>query len=134
MNSDRGQWIDGKYVGGTTAAEGRYAAAVASKTSAYTLVDKDKIGPGEVSYDDYLDTKHWAAKRADTLRRRAYKCQTCSSTGQLNVHHNTYENVGHEKTNDLYVMCVPCHNLLHTASWAPKSPDTVYLEKRLVLK
>ena len=67
-------------------------------------------------YKNYLKTKHWKDKRKDVLKRAKYKCQLCSSKDILHVHHNTYENIGKEKKEDLIVLCEKCHSKFHNNS------------------
>jgi len=44
------------------------------------------------------------------VRERAgYRCQLCGSRSHLQTHHNTYENLGHELSRDLLVLCDKCH-------------------------
>ena len=62
-------------------------------------------------YSEYLKTPHWLETRAVALKRAGSRCQVCSSTKLLEVHHNTYENLGHEKPEDLCVLCDECHEL-----------------------
>lgn len=64
-------------------------------------------------YKDYLETDHWKSKRKQALYRAKYKCQLCSSKENLNVHHNTYENKGEERDEDLIVLCQDCHGKFH---------------------
>jgi len=64
-------------------------------------------------YKEYLLTYHWRTMRSKALKRAHYKCQICGSTKQLNVHHNTYENRGEEKYEDLIVLCKDCHSKFH---------------------
>lgn len=64
-------------------------------------------------YEEYLQTNHWKDVRKRALYRSGYKCQLCSSKGNLNVHHNTYENRGNEKDEDLIVLCEKCHGKFH---------------------
>lgn len=64
-------------------------------------------------YNNYLKTKHWKQKRQKVLKSAKYKCQLCSSKEKLNVHHNTYKNIGNEKKEDLIVLCEKCHKKFH---------------------
>lgn len=70
--------------------------------------NKEKI----TSYKDYLKSEHWI-KISTELKDRIKKCQLCSSTKNLNVHHNTYKNLGHEEPEDLIVLCNECHKKFH---------------------
>lgn len=66
-----------------------------------------------IPYKDYLKTDHWKQLRKRILKQSGYKCQLCSSKENLNVHHNTYENRGCEKDEDLVVLCGDCHEKFH---------------------
>ena len=64
-------------------------------------------------YKEYLQTEHWKEVRGNALYRAKYKCQLCGNKDNLNVHHNTYENRGNEKDEDLIVLCQKCHGKFH---------------------
>lgn len=65
-------------------------------------------------YEEYLLTPHWKETRIKALRAAGYKCQLCGEHDvQLEVHHNTYENLWNEKPNDLIVLCDDCHSRHH---------------------
>jgi len=64
-------------------------------------------------YTEYLKTEHWSKIRKSALRRAKYKCQLCKNDGELHVHHNTYENRGHEEYTDVIVLCRSCHAQFH---------------------
>lgn len=65
------------------------------------------------NYTDYLKSPHWKAIRQKALKRAGYKCQLCSETKNLQVHHNTYERLGCEYLTDLTVLCNKCHKHFH---------------------
>lgn len=60
-------------------------------------------------YAEYLKSDHWKMTRRLVLEMFAYRCGRCSSTTQLNVHHQTYERLGAEELSDLEVLCRRCH-------------------------
>lgn len=64
-------------------------------------------------YPFYLKTIHWQKLRYQALRRADNKCQLCSNTEDLEVHHNTYENKWREPLEDLVVLCHDHHELYH---------------------
>lgn len=66
-------------------------------------------------YDEYLQSEEWKAISAAVIERDG-KCMTCGSKRRLVVHHVTYDNVGHEKLEDLITMCWKCHNRHHGVS------------------
>lgn len=74
------------------------------------LYNKEKR---KTEYQEYLNSDHWKQIRLKALKRAGYKCQLCASNKELNVHHNTYKNKGHENLNDLVVLCRDCHKKFH---------------------
>lgn len=70
------------------------------------------------THNAYLLSAEWEERRKRALRRAGQKCQACSGTRELQVHHNTYARVGHEFDTDLFVMCDRCHGRLHGAAAA----------------
>lgn len=65
-----------------------------------------------MNYYLYIRSRVWKA-RADAARKRAgYRCQVCGERRPLDVHHNTYERLGHEKPRDLIAVCRACHWLI----------------------
>lgn len=67
-------------------------------------------------YNEYLTSEHWKKTRARALMRAGYKCEECGNNKNLNVHHNTYENIWHERDEDLEVLCQSCHHKRHFKS------------------
>ena len=67
----------------------------------------------KADYKEYLNSDHWKEIRLKALSRAGNRCQLCSSTNSLNVHHNTYKNVGNENLKDLVVLCRECHAKFH---------------------
>lgn len=66
-----------------------------------------------INYKEYLNSKHWKETRLKALDKAGYRCQLCSSNIDLNVHHNTYDNLGNEDSKDLIVLCRKCHAKFH---------------------
>lgn len=67
----------------------------------------------EKHYLQYLKSDEWKAKRLEVLKRDNSKCQICSSSEQLDIHHKTYENFRNENLDDLQTVCRKCHKELH---------------------
>jgi hypothetical protein len=64
----------------------------------------------------YREEPEWQVRRVQALTRAGYKCQTCSRRDTtLDVHHNTYENYGDERPQDLVVLCRSCHQKVQGA-------------------
>lgn len=61
----------------------------------------------------YLQSEHWKNIRAGALERAKERCQLCNKDERLQVHHRTYENLGHEQDCDLTVLCRACHAKFH---------------------
>ena len=66
-----------------------------------------------IDYRAYLQTRHWRIVRKMALHLAHYHCGNCGGAQRLRVHHLTYENLWHEYSNDVTVLCDDCHNLLH---------------------
>jgi 5-methylcytosine-specific restriction endonuclease McrA len=62
----------------------------------------------------YMEQPEWQVRRVQALARAGYKCQACSVRNTtLDVHHNSYENYGDERPQDLVVLCRSCHEKFH---------------------
>jgi replicative DNA helicase len=68
-------------------------------------------------YYEYLKSPKWQEVRELALERAGYKCQICGRTQNLDIHHNTYENLGNERDHleDLIVLCSEHHQVYHDA-------------------
>ena len=73
---------------------------------------------GEVceGYNRYLQSKHWLLLR-NTLIHKNTVCDMCGERPDsgLQLHHITYDHIGHELATDLVPLCENCHKLIHTA-------------------
>lgn len=67
----------------------------------------------QLEYREYLKSVHWMETKAAAKRRAGYKCQLCGNKKYLQVHHNNYNNIGHEESQDLIVLCKYCHSKYH---------------------
>lgn len=65
------------------------------------------------AYQLYLASPAWAATRAQRLDIDGHRCQGCTATDSLHVHHLTYERFGNEWMTDLVTVCQQCHDLIH---------------------
>ena len=68
------------------------------------------------SYDHYLETEYWSRVQAKALVAANFKCQQCSSTSKLQVHHKKYCKRFTELDNMhlLEVLCKQCHDGEHS--------------------
>lgn len=65
-----------------------------------------------IDYYEYIASSEWAAKRKRALDRDNHECQTCLNGADLEVHHKTYERLGHERLSDLITLCRSCHEAI----------------------
>lgn len=64
-------------------------------------------------YKDYLRSPEWKAKRKELFSLRGKKCERCTATKQLHIHHLTYKNIFNEPLEDLQILCKFCHKKEH---------------------
>ena len=71
--------------------------------------------PPQTNYERYLASAHWQSVRRLALARDGYRCQRCAARRGLQVHHRTYEHMGHEHEHlaDLATLCRRHHNQEH---------------------
>jgi 5-methylcytosine-specific restriction endonuclease McrA len=102
------------------AVENRVAPAIHDLTVAqarYAPFWESADTPWHERYDEYLRSEEWLSIRRQVLRRDNFRCR---HTGKLNgpgdplqVHHLTYDRVGHELLDDLITLCRSAHRQLH---------------------
>lgn len=66
-----------------------------------------------VNYRDYMHSDAWRRKARKVRKRAGYRCQNCGKKAPLEVHHKTYERLGHERMRDLIGLCPQCHRKQH---------------------
>jgi 5-methylcytosine-specific restriction endonuclease McrA len=87
------------------------------------------------TYDAYLESPEWAAKRAAALDAAGHTCERCGAAAATQVHHLSYRHAGDEYPHELQATCARCHEAVHphvprtfAARWAlagappPKDP------------
>ena len=67
-----------------------------------------------IVYADYIQSPEWREKADAAKVRAGHKCQLCGD-GHLPLvaHHNTYERLGEERDEDVFVLCVGCNHKFH---------------------
>jgi replicative DNA helicase len=85
-------------------------------------------------YQEYLNSPEWQEVRLVALKRSGNKCQICGSKHNLDVHHNSYANLGneHKHLEDLIVLCAEHHFLYHDALLEIEKLSDQKLEERLL--
>lgn len=64
------------------------------------------------TYLAYIASAAWKRRRDDRIAKAGNACEHCGYTvwsRKLEVHHKTYERLGHERDEDLEVLCEDCH-------------------------
>lgn len=68
---------------------------------------------GYRDYRDYLRSAHWHdLKRRYRESDRPQEC-ICGEVERVQLHHLTYERIGHEELTDLTPLCARCHAMIH---------------------
>jgi hypothetical protein len=72
-------------------------------------------GNRKVNYRSYIRSEAWKKKASAAKKRAGYRCQICNRGKrdgvQLDAHHRTYERLGHERPEDITVLCHRCHEI-----------------------
>lgn len=82
-------------------------------------------------YLAYLQTEEWKRKARKARERAENRCQLCNSNALLNVHHRTYDRLGHEQDADLIVLCRNCHAKFHDKLETPEQEYDWYTDKNI---
>jgi 5-methylcytosine-specific restriction endonuclease McrA len=61
-----------------------------------------------------LDPELYENLREQVLRRDGWRCQSCGSRSNLEVHHKEFRGQGgNDSEENLITLCARCHQLLH---------------------
>jgi 5-methylcytosine-specific restriction endonuclease McrA len=91
-------------------------------------------------YAEYLETAHWADRRDRKIAASGGQCDRCGFYGQrdqdgrlhgLDVHHLTYETLGHEDMSDLETLCRTCHREQHGIPGATREQERAKVTNRI---
>lgn len=72
------------------------------------------FAPYRQNYYEYIKSPAWKRKADAAKERAGNRCQVCNRSKdevQLDAHHRTYERLGHERPEDITVLCHDCHGL-----------------------
>lgn len=65
------------------------------------------------SYEAYIESAGWKARRRAALAGRPRRCLVCHAPRDLIAHHVTYQNIGRETADDIVLLCPTCHRETH---------------------
>lgn len=65
-------------------------------------------------YQRYLHSWRWRIIRAVVLALNCRRCAMCDRLA-TEVHHRSYDRIGHERLTDLTPVCSECHRQFHNA-------------------
>jgi hypothetical protein len=91
----------------------RYVADGAPPTAEAVEAPPAPTPPAGAGYGRYLRSETWAGRRAEVLERARGRCERCGEGAPVEVHHLTYERLGHERLEDLAALCAVCHRGAH---------------------
>ena len=62
-----------------------------------------------------LDAVAYEVLRQQVLRRDGWRCQSCGTMSNLEVHHKQFRShSGHDSEENLITLCVACHAQMHS--------------------
>ncbi|MBP3905282.1 hypothetical protein [Turicibacter sp.] len=69
----------------------------------------------KINYNEHIKSKEWKEFKKEVCELRNYKCQCCGvkKKSNLHLHHKHYKTLGSERLEDVELLCMKCHNLLH---------------------
>lgn len=79
------------------------------KSKKKTKRSKKEVSDFKKLYLEYLKSDEWIQIRIDLYEQRGYKCERCSNTKSIQVHHKHYDNLFNEEPKDLELLCARCH-------------------------
>jgi 5-methylcytosine-specific restriction endonuclease McrA len=61
-----------------------------------------------------LDPESYEQLRRELLRRDGWRCQSCGSAENLQIHHKEFRSrCGNDSEENLITLCADCHNSIH---------------------
>lgn len=67
-----------------------------------------------MNYQRYIHSEEWREKSEQIIATRGGVCETCGRSEFLGVHHLNYETLGHERDEDVKVLCIQHHSMKHS--------------------
>jgi 5-methylcytosine-specific restriction endonuclease McrA len=61
-----------------------------------------------------LDARFYESLRQDILRRDGWRCQSCGTMSNLEIHHQEFRShSGDDSEDNLITLCTACHDEIH---------------------
>jgi hypothetical protein len=64
-------------------------------------------------YRRHLRSREWRYLKARVVNMRGRQCEICGAVNDLHLHHKTYLRFGHERIEDVELLCHTCHRETH---------------------
>jgi hypothetical protein len=74
-------------------------------------------------YRAYLRSNAWAMRKNQYYKRFNRQCAACGSWKRIQLHHVSYDNLGHEPDQDLVPLCYRDHRNAHQAHHSGRFRD-----------
>ena len=75
-----------------------------------------------------LDPKAYENLRQEVLRRDSWRCQSCGTMSNLEVHHKEFRSqAGDDSELNLITLCSTCHSDVHRQSGSTRVPNKINL-------
>jgi hypothetical protein len=74
-------------------------------------------------YKQYVRSNAWAIRKNQYYRRDNRQCAACGSRERVQLHHVSYDNLGHEPDQDLVPLCYKDHRNAHRAHQSGRFRD-----------
>ena len=71
---------------------------------------------GYETYEQYLKSPEWEAKRLRAMEEDGHKCCICGSADNLQVHHLNYKEFEGCDISQVRVLCRSCHEKVHAST------------------
>lgn len=91
----------------------RHQERAAAKREAWEAQQATRAGEWWDRYNAHLASEEWAWRRRFVLERAGHVCEGCRRRPASDVHHLTYEHLGHELLFELVALCRQCHDVAH---------------------
>ncbi len=79
----------------------------------YLRRQSDQDAAWRKKWEDHMASTEWQILRQKVFKRCNGMCEGCNERRAVQVHHLTYDRLGHEMLFDLVAVCLACHASIH---------------------